>query len=198
VLSGIEAGDDRIDDSRRAVHNVQGRVEAVVASLARRDHPGWNNVEHYVNNSGRNDLVAAKVARDSRNVYFNVRTKASITSATGTNWMWLLLNVKGAAGTNWHGYNFMVNRAAAGVLEKNSGSWNWHRAGSVRYKVKGCEMELAIRRSDLGLRDASKPVRLEFKWADNMQRPGQIEDFALNGDAAPNGRFNYAYSTPGL
>jgi len=41
-------------------------------------------------------------------------------------------------------------------------------------------------------------VRLEFKWADNMQRPGQIEDFALNGDAAPNGRFNYAYSTPGL
>ena len=59
-------------------------------------------------------------------------------------------------------------------------------------------MELAISRSDLGLRDASKPVRLEFKWADNMQRPGQIEDFALNGDAAPNGRFNYAYSTPGL
>ena len=131
-----------------------------------------------MNNSGRNDFVAAKVARDARNLYFYVRTKDPITSATGTNWMWLLLNVKGAAGTNWHGYNFMVNRTAAGVLEKNTGGWNWRRAGTVRYKVKGCEMELAIRRSDLGLGDASKALRIEFKWADNMQHPGQIEDFA--------------------
>ena len=59
-------------------------------------------------------------------------------------------------------------------------------------------MELAIRRADLGLAKASKPLRLEFKWADNMQHPGQIEDFAINGDAAPDGRFNYVYSAPGL
>jgi hypothetical protein len=39
-------------------------------------------------------------------------------------------------------------------------------------------------------------LHLEFKWADNMQHPGQIEDFALNGDAAPNGRFNYVYRAP--
>ena len=68
----------------------------------------------------------------------------------------------------------------------------------MRYKIKGCEMELAIRRSDLGLGDASKPLRLEFKWADNMQHPGQIEEFAVNGDAAPNGRFNYVYTAPGM
>src|ERR1039458_3199452 len=37
VLPGIEAGDDRIHDPRRAVNNVQGRVKAVVANLARRD-----------------------------------------------------------------------------------------------------------------------------------------------------------------
>ena len=167
-----------------------------VGDDAHRDHPGWNNVEHYVNNSGRNDIVAAKVARDARNLYFYVRTKDPITSATGTNWMWLLLRVGGGAGTNWHGYNYMVNRTAAGVLEKNTGDWTWRRAGTVRYRVKGCEMELAIRRSDLGLRDSSKPLRLEFKWADAMQHPGQIEDFALNGDAAPNGRFNYVYRAP--
>ena len=28
------------------------------------------------------------------------------------------------------------------------------------------------------------------------QHPGQIEDFALYGDAAPNGRFNYVYKAP--
>ena len=68
----------------------------------------------------------------------------------------------------------------------------------MRHKVKGCELELAIRRADLGLGDASKPLHLEFKWADNVQHPGQVEDFAINGDAAPNGRFNYIYSVPGL
>ena len=169
-----------------------------IGDAARRDHPGWNNIEHYVNDTGRNDFVAMKVARDTRNLYFYVRTKDPITPSTGTNWMWLLLNVKGATGTNWQGYNFVVNRTAAGVLEKNTGGWSWRRAGTVRYKVKGCELELAIRRADLGLGDASKLLHLEFKWADNVQQPGQIEDFAINGDAAPNGRFNYIYSVPGL
>jgi hypothetical protein len=58
-------------------------------------------------------------------------------------------------------------------------------------------MELAIRRADLGLGEASKTLRLEFKWADNVQQSGQIEDFGINGDAAPNGRFSYVYSVPG-
>ena len=66
-----------------------------------------------------------------------------------------------------------------------------------RYQIKGNEMELAIRRADLGLEGASKALRIEFKWADNMQQPGQIEEFAVNGDAAPNGRFNYVYVAPG-
>jgi hypothetical protein len=29
-----------------------------------------------------------------------------------------------------------------------------------------------------------------------MQQSGQIEEFGVNGDAAPNGRFNYIYSAP--
>jgi hypothetical protein len=169
-----------------------------VGDAARRDHPGWNNVEHYVNDTGRNDFVAAKVARDPRHLYFYVRTKEPITPPTGTNWMWLLLQVEVASGRNWQGYSFIVNRNAAGILERNTGDWNWRGAGRVRYRVKGCEMELAIRRADLGLRTPSRPVRLAFKWADNVQHPGQIEDFAINGDAAPNGRFTYVYSAPGL
>src|ERR1039458_8780090 len=40
MLAGIEAGDDRIDDPRRPVHDIQGRVKAVVAHLARRDFFG--------------------------------------------------------------------------------------------------------------------------------------------------------------
>jgi hypothetical protein len=105
--------------------------------------------------------------------------------------------VKDAGSTNWHGYNFMVNRTAPGILERNLGGWNWRGAGTVRYNVQGCEMELAIRRADLGLSDASKPLHIQFKWADHMQHPGEIEDFAINGDTAPNGRFNYVCNAPG-
>src|SRR5688572_10180915 len=37
MLAGVDAGDDRIDDARRPVHDVERRVEALLARLARRD-----------------------------------------------------------------------------------------------------------------------------------------------------------------
>ena len=41
VLAGVEAGDDRVDDARRAVDDVERRVEAVLGRLARGDlRPG--------------------------------------------------------------------------------------------------------------------------------------------------------------
>jgi hypothetical protein len=176
---------------------VQPEYRDDIGDAAHRDHPGWNKATRYVNNTGRNDFVAAKVARDPRCLCFYVRTRDPVTPETGTNWMWLLLNVKDSSAANWHGYNFVVNRTAAGVLEANTGGWNWRRAGTAQYKITGCELELAIQRVDLGLRDSSKPLFIQFKWADNVQQPGSIEEFAINGDAAPNGRFNCSYSAPG-
>jgi hypothetical protein len=37
----------------------------------------------------------------------------------------------------------------------------------------------------------SPPATLDFKWADNCIAVGDWTDFTLNGDAAPNDRFNY-------
>jgi len=37
---------------------------------------------------------------------------------------------------------------------------------------------------------------LEFKWADNIQQTSDWSDFTLNGDAAPDDRFNYRAVTP--
>jgi hypothetical protein len=54
-------------------------------------------------------------------------------------------------------------------------------------------MALAVRRSDLGLDDPRRPVQLDFKWADNIQKQGDIDEFTVSGDGAPNGRFNYRY-----
>jgi hypothetical protein len=55
---------------------------------------------------------------------------------------------------------------------------------------------LAIPRAALGLSGAARPLQLDFKWADNIQKYGDINDFTTNGDSAPNGRFTYRYTAP--
>jgi hypothetical protein len=166
-----------------------------LGDAARRDHPGWNNCERYVNSTGRNDFVTMKVAHDERLVYFYVRTKDPITPHTDPNWMMLLLDVDCNYATGWEGYDFVVNRtvksADTTLLEENRGGWSWRPKTEVRYRVEGEQMMLALRRADLGL--AGRPVRFDLKWADNVQKPGDITEFTTNGDAAPNGRFNYLY-----
>ena len=37
-------------------------------------------------------------------------------------------------------------------------------------------------------------LSLPFKWVDNPQAPGDIMDFYLSGDVAPEGRFLYRYA----
>jgi len=164
---------------------------------AHRDHVGWNSSTWYVNSTGRNDFVSMKVARDKDFVYFYAQTKDPITPHTDPHWMLLFLNVGIDAGPSWLGYQFVLNRVTPDdgtcVLEKSTGGWHWAAKAKVRYRVVGTEMQLAIRRTDLGLGDIAKPLHVEFKWMDNMQHEGDPTDFDLVGDAAPNGRFNYQY-----
>ena len=56
-------------------------------------------------------------------------------------------------------------------------------------RVAGNELELSIPRSVLGI--ASRPAVIDFKWADNIKQTGDSSDFTINGDAAPNDRYNY-------
>lgn len=167
-----------------------------VGDTMHRDHPGWGSEGQYKNNTGRNDFVLLKVARDSNYVYFYARTREPITPHTGKNWMMLFINSDGDARTGWEGYNFVVNRQvptnSIAVVEKSTGGWNWTRAGEVNYAVRANEIEMAIPRMALGLKQTKK-IRLEFKWADNMQKEADIMEFTVNGDSAPNGRFAYGY-----
>ncbi|MGB9623232.1 MAG: hypothetical protein ACPMAQ_00075 [Phycisphaerae bacterium] len=162
-----------------------------------RDFEGASGLR-YTNRTGRNDIVAARVARDARNVYFYVRTREPITPRGGTNWMWLLMDADQDAGTGWEGCDFIANRTidADGTtwLEKNEGGWKWTKVAKISLRADGRELHLAVPRSALGLPPGKADVSIDFKWADNIQRPGDIMDFYLSGDVAPEGRFMYRYS----
>jgi hypothetical protein len=161
-----------------------------------RDYDGVAKL-HYSNRTGRNDLELMKVARDDQNVYFYARTREPISSWKGRNWMMLLIDTDADPKTGWKGYDFIVNRTVlnrtTALLEKNSGGWNWTKTAEISYRVDGRELQLAIPRAALGLTNGKSGFTLDFKWLDNIQQPGDIMDFYISGDVAPEGRFNYRY-----
>lgn len=54
---------------------------------------------------------------------------------------------------------------------------------------------LPFPRKALGLDFGLHGTRLDFKWADNVQHAGDVMDFYLDGEVAPEGRFNFRYET---
>ncbi|MDP4189624.1 MAG: hypothetical protein Q8905_16365, partial [Bacteroidota bacterium] len=161
-----------------------------------RDHRGRFN-QYYRNNTGRNDIVGAKVARDVQKVYFYAETAAALSPHTDRNWMMLFIDIDRNKSTGWNGYDYVINRVNPkgnkAVVEKNVGNrWEWEQVALTRYDVNGNKLELEIPRSVLNLK--GKSLDFEFKWNDNMQENGNIMDFYVNGDTAPGGRFNFVYS----
>lgn len=167
-----------------------------LGETAPRDFDGVGGL-HYVNRTGRNDLAAMKVARDTKNVYFYVRTRESISKRTDPNWMWLLIDADRNPATGWQGCDFIINRTVESDgktwLERNRGGWQWEKVVPVDVRVEGCEMQLCVPRSAIGLPDGASSAAFDFKWADNLQSPGDVQDFYLSGDTAPEGRFMYRY-----
>jgi hypothetical protein len=178
--------DGRFDDW----HDVQPEFRDTIGDQVRREHRGWNTNVTYLNFTGRNDIIAAKASWDNEMANFYVRTREPITSPEGTNWMVLFLDTDSDAKTGWLGYDFAINRAAAGRLERNvGGGFAWSPVGKVKRQMQGNELELAIPWKSLG--DKAPPATLDFKWVDNCLQTGDWSDLTLNGDAAPNDRFNY-------
>lgn len=189
----------RIEGEFKQWRAVEPEFGAHVGASIHRDHGGAGGT-HYTNRTGRNDIVACKVARDRGHVYFYVRTREPISPSSDPNWMWLMIDADGDDSNGWEGFDHIVNRTlerpGASWLEKSGGGWNWSKAAQVRFRVAGNEMHLAIPREQLGLRAGATPLKLDFKWLDNAQKPGDPLDMYVSGDAAPSGRYRYRYSAP--
>jgi hypothetical protein len=161
-----------------------------------RDHQGWNSSLRYINNTGRNDIVKAKVSHDNTSVSFHVQTTKPLTSRKDPNWMLLFLDIDQDHKTGWEGYDYVVNLGVSSetrtTLRRNlDGGWKWSQGRPIEYRVHDNQMEISIPRAELGL--VAKPVRLDFHWADNVRKEGDINEFSLSGDSAPDRRFNYRY-----
>ncbi len=161
-----------------------------------RDSVGWKGY-YYKNDTMRNDIVQAKVAYDSDNIYFYVRTADDLTPCTDNAWMRLLLDTDTSGVTpNWEGFEFVINRVSPdgnkAVLEKSLGGSEFEEVCKVDFSVSSDVLQLAVPRASLGL-DGNE-LKFNFKWSDNMQGE-DITDFYVNGDVAPGGRFTFVFDS---
>jgi hypothetical protein len=169
-----------------------------LSDQANRNEENWNPaLPHYINTTGRNDLMVQKVAQNGNNIYFYAKTKQALTTYSGLNWMLLYLDADNNAATGWQGYDYLINRQI-GDSEKTSLE-KWTLAGwelvdnQIRWRTSGQELEVVVPRTLLGFAGLAANRVMNFKWADNVQDLSNILEFTLNGDAAPNDRFMYQY-----
>ncbi|MBN1816004.1 MAG: hypothetical protein JW828_01500 [Sedimentisphaerales bacterium] len=182
--------DGRFDDWKP----VRPEFRDTTGDTEHRNEQGWGEAGRYVNASGRNDFVALKVASNQDNICFYAQTREPITSPAG-HWMLLWIDTDRNSTTGWHGYDLLINKEVAisantSVHEYGPDS-RWKQKMSVRCQTTGNEMELALPRTLF--QKTEKGLTFDFHWADNIARLDGPIEFALNGDSAPNRRFNYRF-----
>lgn len=163
-----------------------------------RNHAGWKGT-YYENHTMRNDFVSSKIAYDSDNIYFLVKTVDDITPSSDNAWMRLFIDTDTTGiSDNWESFEYVINRNSPDgnsvTVEKSVGGWNFEQVGVGEYNVNGNVMQIKVPRSAIGL-DKTDDVKFNFKWSDNMQTDGDVMDFYQNGDVAPGGRFTFVFDS---
>ena len=162
-----------------------------------RDSIGFGGFNYYRNSTGRNDILRAKVSRNGDSVWFMVECREEITAPEGSEWMNLFLDSDCNSKTGWAGYDFVIGRDSSAVINGKgkvsvhafrSDTWEMQQIGEAELTVEGRFLIVRVAASLCGLEGD-----FDFKWADNSVSDGQVMSFLDRGDAAPNGRFNYAY-----
>lgn len=163
-----------------------------VGDVTHRNSPGNFAAGPYINETGRNDIVESKVARDDDYVYFYVKTAEALTPHTDPYWMLLFIDADKNHQTGWEGYDLLVNAEFKNDRTSTVKTYNgesWSTAKGIAFRYEGNEMMVRVPRSYFG----SGKLAFDFHWADGIQKLGDIEEFFLNGDQAPSRRANYRF-----
>jgi hypothetical protein len=185
----------KIDGDAKDWKQVSVEYRDTIGDTIHRDYKGYGGL-HYTNDSGRNDIITAKVAVDRKMIYFHVETNDPLTPHTGQNWMLLLIDADKNPNTGWFGYDYLINQSIEDartttirLFDGKTPGTSWVEIAKLGYRYKGKTLELAVPRKILGLE--GKTITFDFHWCDN---PGDLVDpisLCVNGDSAPNRRFNY-------
>ncbi|WP_298650909.1 hypothetical protein [uncultured Proteiniphilum sp.] len=87
------------------------------------------------------------------------------------------------------GYDFRINE---GKNLQRYTDGRWKTISNAMVKTEGNRLMYSFPLEILS--DHQGKLNFEFKWSDNMQMEDPM-DWYLNGDVAPEGRFNYVYET---
>lgn len=159
-----------------------------------RDHKDTTGRIHYVDTTGRNDIVESRITADGANLYLYARAAGELTSYKDKNWMLLFIDADADKTTGWEGYDYLVNYEVVSDTVTTLCAYKdgvWQEIGTVAYAVKGDRLTVTIPRSLLGLTD--KTVKVNFHWMDNVTDIYDLESWFTTGDSAPERRNNYAY-----
>ena len=163
---------------------------------------GFGNIK-YTDETGRNDFVSIKTAKNADTLYFYAECSENITSSTDDNWMTLFINSGVEGNSLWaNNFDFAVNLEKPSgnevVISKYNSDGSWTKVGTGKMKVEGTKIMIEVSRNILGNAGDNTVLDLQFKWADNYQKneDGSLDVFSFykNGDAAPFGRTTYVYS----
>jgi len=184
--------DGQFDDWK----NVSAEFRDTIGDAAHRDEQSWGNAGRYINETGRNDFVMLKVACDRQNMYFYAKTAEPITSWEDHNWMLLFVDADRDSTTGWNGYDYRINGNVTSDVKTSVACYDeqegWVEESTIRYRCEQNEIEVEVPRTILNLTD--EKLSFDFHWADNIQKDGDIIEFAISGDSAPNRRFNYRFA----
>jgi len=161
-----------------------------------RNYPGYGGT-HYRDNSGRNDIVASKVAIDDDTICFYAETATPLTPHTGSNWMLLLIDADNNPGTGWNGYDYLINKRIADSETTTLMRYShytpdtpWIKKADLKFAYAGNQLEIAVPRKLIGLGEKDA-FTFDFHWSDNPADLKNPISLCTHGDSAPNRRFNY-------
>ena len=197
-----------IDGNFNDWKEVEPKFYDTVSDPVNRDCRGWGKDMRYVNKTGRNDIVEARVSYDEDFVYFYLKTKGAIQGdLTAANWFALMIDVDDNPTTGIKGAEYYVLPAAKSnarggkkemtfkvMTNRHDSIASRAQADNVDYAVGESEIELALPRALFDSEDQKAPT-FRFKWTDGIDVLADWAQFTTNGDAAPNDRFFYRYST---
>ncbi len=183
-----------IDGNFSEWKNVTPVYKDFVSDTEHRDFDGVRPGLHYTNTTGRNDITESRVAHDSEALYFYVKTNGPLTNYKDKNWMLLFIDADNNKKTGWEGYDYLINSEVKNKNTTTLEKWangQWYTLKNIPLAFNKNEMEIKVPLSALKL--DKKNIEINFHWVDNIQKLNDISEFFINGDSAPERRFDYHY-----